>query len=463
MDDNIAGVAGSFRDPSGSLFRRGLTLYRQVNTSYRPDYDLLMDSGLYGALIKAGLLISHDEVSVDGVEPGRAYKIIRPEIVPFISYPYEWSFSQLRAAALATLKVQKLAFEYGMSLKDASAYNVQFVKGKPIFIDTLSFEKYRKGKPWTPYRQYCQHFLAPLALSCYKDVRLSQLSRIHMDGVPLDLASALLPLRTRFILPLLMHIHLHAGSQKLYAGRTGGIDNTVMTRLAFMGIVDNLYAAVNGLKADRRTSEWSGYYDNTNYTSAGFEDKKSVVSGYLDEIRPKTVWDFGANAGIFSRIAAGKGASVISFDIDHSAVEKNYSECVSSGESNILPLLLDITNPSPGIGWENSERMTLAERGPADTVMALALIHHLAITNNLPLVRIAEFFSNICGSLIIEFVPKEDSQVIRLLSVRDDVFPDYDKQAFERDFSRYFSIQRSVAISGSKRVLYLMKKRAHSS
>ena len=207
----------SFRDPSGFLFTHDGVLYRQVNQIYAEDYKKLMDSGLYAKLVKAGLLIPHTEVELEAADPTLAFKVLRPERVPFISYPYEWSFGQLKDAALATFSIQKRALKLGMSLKDASAYNIQLVGGKPTLIDTLSFEIYKEGEPWVAYRQFCQHFLAPLALMAYRDIRLSQLLRVYIDGIPLDLASELLPGRTRWIIGLASHIHLHASAQKRYA------------------------------------------------------------------------------------------------------------------------------------------------------------------------------------------------------------------------------------------------------
>ena len=281
-----------------------------------------------------------------------------------------------------------------MSLKDCSAYNIQFRKGKPVFIDTLSFEMYHEGQPWVAYRQFCQHFLAPLALMSYRDVRLNQLLRVYIDGVPLELASSLLPLRTRFIFSFLTHIHLHARSQKHYADKTVDISGKRVSRLSFLGLINNLESAVKKLRWQPGGTEWAEYYKDTNYSSDAIEHKGQIVAEFLDKVNPKTVWDLGANVGMFSRIASNKGINTISFDIDPAAVEINYLECVKKGESHILPLVLDLTNPSPGIGWQNAERMSILERGPTDTVMALALVHHLAISNNVPFVKIAEFLYN---------------------------------------------------------------------
>src|SRR6185369_7393711 len=239
---NKGQLSASFRDPSGFLFSRDGVLYRQVNRKYEQEYTRLMESGLYDKLVKGGLLIPHIEADQPTVEfdsipqEFQAFKVIQPERVAFISYPYEWSFGELKDAALATLSIQRRALRFGMSLKDASAYNIQFVRGKATLIDTLSFETYNEGEPWVAYRQFCQHFLAPLALMSLKDVRLSQLLRVYIDGVPLDLASELLPPTTRFNFGLLTHIHLHAGAQKKYAGEDIKSRRGSMSRQAMDGL-----------------------------------------------------------------------------------------------------------------------------------------------------------------------------------------------------------------------------------
>lgn len=451
-------VQSSFRDPSGFLFEKEGCLYRQVNLKYKDNYDFLMDSGLYESLVADELLIPHKEALIDCAATDEAYKIIKPEWIPFISYPYEWCFSQLKDAALCTLASQRKAIDFGMSLKDCSAYNIQFRNGKPVFIDTLSFEKYEEGKPWVAYRQFCQHFLAPLALMSYKDIRLNQLLRVYLDGIPLDLTSSLLPFHSRMRFSLLSHIHLHAGSQKRFADKAIDSHTGKMKRVSFVGLIDNLESSIKKLKWQPRDTQWADYYEDTNYSTLAMEHKKRIISEFLDKIDPHTIWDVGANLGMFSRIASRKGVFTISFDIDPAAVEKNYLECAKEKETNILPLVFDLTNPSPGIGWENRERISFMERGPADTALALALIHHLAISNNLPLDKIADFFCKICESLIIEFVPKTDSQVQRLLSSREDIFPDYNQQTFESEFKNRFMILECVRLQDSDRILYLMRR-----
>jgi ribosomal protein L11 methylase PrmA len=454
-------LAASFRDPNGFIFTRDGVLYRQVNRTYRENYEMLAASGLYENLVSASLLVPHEEVELEPEAPELAYKILRPERVPFISYPYEWGFSQLKDAALTTLRIQKRALARGMTLKDASAYNLQFSNGRPVLIDTLSFEAYREGEPWVAYRQFCQHFLAPLALMAYCDVRMGQLLRVYIDGVPLDLASRLLPFRTRLNFDLLTHLHIHAAAQQRYSDKT--VDKAALSRqmnkVSFQGLIDSLQSAIRKLSWKPAGTEWGEYYADTNYTDQAQEHKKQVVAEFLERIRPENVWDLGANTGLFSRLASERGIPTLAFDIDPAAVELNYLASVEKKEKHILPLQLDLTNPSPAIGWQNRERLSLLERGPAGAVMALAVIHHLAISNNVPLRQLAAFFHSLSPYLIIEFVPKSDSQVQRLLATREDIFVDYHPEGFESAFGEFFEILESAAIHDSQRKLYLLKRR----
>jgi hypothetical protein len=455
---SLGQLSASFRDPSGFLFSRDGVLYRQINRKYEQEYLRLMESGLYEKLVKAGLLIPHIEVDQEPAESDSAYKIIQPERVPFISYHYEWSFGQLKDAALATLSIQRRALKVGMSLKDASAYNIQFVRGKPTLIDTLSFEIYKEGQPWVAYRQFCQHFLAPLALMALRDIRLNQLLRIYIDGVPLDLASELLPSKTRLNFGLLTNIHLHAGAQKKYSGAEVKSRPGTMSKQAMTGLIDGLDSAIRKLEWKPGGTEWGNYYDITNYSDAAFEHKKQLVGEWAARMKPGLVWDLGANNGVFSRVAGAAGAYVVSSDIDPTAVEQNYRQVKTAKEENLLPILIDLTNPSPSIGWANEERDSFGERGPADMVLALALIHHLAISNNVPLPQVADFFAKTGKWLIIEFVPKSDSQVQKLLVSREDIFPTYTREGFEAAFKQRFKICEAVNVRDAERVLYLMER-----
>ncbi|MBU1318722.1 MAG: SAM-dependent methyltransferase [candidate division Zixibacteria bacterium] len=453
-------IKSSFRDPSGFVFLDGGTIYRQINKCYREHYEYLMGSGLYDALTEAGLLLNHEEVDKLAGRSELEYKVIRPEQIDFLTYPYEWCFSQLRDAAPTTLAIQNIAFRFGMTLKDASAYNVQFHQGKPIFIDTLSFEIYEEGHTWNAYRQFCQHFLAPLALMSCRDIRLSQLLRNNIDGIPLDLASSLLPIRSRLRFSLLSHIYLHSISQRRYADKRVGTGRRI-SQQAFLGLIDSLESAVRGLSYEPAGTVWSDYYSDTNYSDDTLRQKESAVADFLDAVLPRSVWDIGSNTGRFSRLASSKGIQTLSIDSDPAAVEKNYLECLRIGDTKCLPLLADLTNPSPGIGWRNEERIALINRGTPDCVMALALVHHLVISNNVPPGLIAEFFAGICHSLIIEFVPKADSQVVRLLRSRQDIFEDYSESGFADAFRQYFTISRKAPLSGSERVLFLMESKGN--
>jgi hypothetical protein len=454
-------MPGSFRDPSGFVFRRDGVIYRQIQRCYRKHYDTLMRSGLYARLVEQGALIPHEEVLIP-LDDAEAYKVIKPLQVPFISYPYEWSFSQLKDAALLTLRIQQLALDHQMVLKDASAYNIQFIQGKPVFIDTLSFATYDAGAPWVAYRQFCQHFLAPLALMSQVDIRLRRLCRTNVDGIPLDLASRLLPWKTRFDLSLCMHIHLHARYQQRYADAYSAhtaLPQTKVSGMGLRGLIESLQAAVRKLRWKPGETEWGNYYQETNYSPVAFQHKQALVKDFLQEISPRTVWDLGANAGVFSHIAATYAEQVVAFDMDPVAVEQQYRACAAGAVTGILPLLVDLTNPSPNIGWAQQEREGMLERGPVDAALALALIHHLAIGNNLPFARIAAFFRQCAAWLIIEFVPKTDSQVQLLLASREDIFPRYTQEDFARAFADDFTTARCEPIDDSQRVLYLMKRK----
>jgi SAM-dependent methyltransferase len=386
--------------------------------------------------------------------------VIRPRLVPVISYPYEWAFSQLQDAALATLAAQKLALEHGMTLRDASGYNIQFVDGRPILIDTLSFDEAKEGEPWVAYRQFCQHFLAPLALMSYRDLGLQQLLRVHIDGLPLPMTARLLPRRAKLRPGLAMHLVAHAGFQKQHESKAKRATAGNMSRNSLLGLIDSLERAVRGLKLPGVITEWGAYYQNTNYSDAAFTAKKKLVGELVRQTGARTVLDLGANDGAFSRVAAAEGARVISSDIDPLAVESNYRQVRGGGEKDILPLLIDLTNPSPALGWANSERASFTDRAHTDAVLALALIHHLAISNNLPLTHIAEYFASLAPGLIIEFVPKSDSQVKRLLATREDIFPDYTEAGLESAFGQFYELTAKHPVEGSRRTLYLMTKRS---
>lgn len=454
-------VRGSFRDPSGFVFTSNGTYYRQVNQVFAGEYDACVSSGLYEDLMAGGLLVPHRDVGAGLAAAPNARTVIEPERVPFISYPYEWSFGQLRDAALLTLEVQDRAFTHGFILRDASAYNVQFRDGRPLFIDTLSFERHQEGRPWKAYKQFCEHFLVPLALMSMRDVRLGRLQRHYLDGIPLDLGSSLLPARTWLHVSTLLHVHLHARAMRRYesASVAKATGTRRMSNGALTGLIASLRDAVSGLEWQPAGTEWANYTSAHNYSNNAIEAKRSLVREYVSVAAPRTVWDLGGNTGTFSRVAREVAPSVVCFDIDPAAVELNYREVRKRGETGLLPLQLDLMNPSPSLGWANEERSSIESRGPVDLVMALALVHHLAIANNVPLARVAESFARLGRALIVEFVPKSDSQVERLLTNRADIFPDYTIEGFERAFEQHWTVERAQRVGDSQRTLYLMRRR----
>jgi SAM-dependent methyltransferase len=451
----------SFRDPRGFVFEHGGVLFRQVNDAGREGYEALMASGLYEELAAKKLMVAHVEVDVPGAAPG-AFRTLKPDLVPFISHPGEWSFGQLKAAALLTLRVQRIALKHGMVLRDASAFNVQFVGSQPVFIDTLSFDRYVEGLPWVGYRQFCQHFLAPLYLVAGRDPRLSALSSSWIDGVPLDVARALAPRRYRWRPGFLAHISLHAKAQRRFqdAG-SRPVAPPRLSRAALLNLLDSLRGAIERLSWNPDRTVWAGYYANTNYTDAAMEQKQRFVAAVLDAVRPARVVDLGANTGEFSAIAARAGAYVVASDIDHGAVEICFRRESAAKGRSLLPLVVDLASPPPAVGWMNRERPSFLDRcgGRTDLVLALALVHHLAIGNNVPLRAVFELLARVGTQAVVEFVDKRDSQVKRLLASREDIFGDYTEAGFEKALGSTFRIIRREPITGAHRVLYHLAPR----
>lgn len=454
----MGSLDASFRDPAGFMFRDSKgRLLRQVNDEGSADYRQLMDSKLYDDLVSAGYIVAHKELKP--AKDSAAYTILEPEEIAFITYPFEWSFSQLQDAALLTLQIQKKALKHAMTLKDASAYNVQFRDGKPIFIDTLSFEEYKDGVAWTAYRQFCQHFLAPLALMAKVDPSLGQLLRVNLDGIPLPLAAKLMPGSSKFNVGLGMHLFLHARAQKAKEGEnqkpSGGLQKQQL-----LAIIDSLQRTIKKLRPREFQTEWGDYYaNNTNYSVDAADAKAKIVSKLAQLSKAKTAIDIGGNNGRYSRVLNKLGIFTVCSDIDPNAVEANYRYAKANKEHLMLPLLVDMTNPGGGLGWANVERPVISERIHTDLVMALAVIHHLAISNNLPMDKIAQYFAEFAPNLILEFVPKQDSQVQKLLATREDIFPDYTEEGCKKAFTKFFTLEKEEKVKGSKRTVYLFKRK----
>jgi ribosomal protein L11 methylase PrmA len=454
-------LGSSFRDPDGFLYTHHGTLLRQIQPSYAADWSRLHDSGLLAALHRDGLLVGHREVGMEQAHDASAFRVIAPERIPFISYPQEWSPAQLRAAALLTLRIMRQALAHGMILKDASAYNVQFIGSRPVLIDTLSFRAYRDGEPWLAYRQFCQHFLAPLALMCRVDPRTRELLRGHLDGIPLDLASTMLPWRSRFVSGELIHVHLHGRSIAREAARTPGTVAQVrpVPRRQLDSLVTHLESTVSDLHWRPDRTEWGNYVSEHTYTSEGQHLKEATVAAWCASSRAQVTIDLGANTGHYSAMAVAAGSYTVAIDGDVGAVEQAFRAAEQDASTSLLPLWIDLGNPTPALGWAHQERDALLARTPVDLVLALALVHHLCISNNVPLPHLVAWLARLARRAVVEWVPRDDPQTLRLLQTRPAAFPEYSEDNFVRACEAHFTVEERVAIPGGSRALYLLTAR----
>ncbi len=439
---------GSFRDPSGFIFKENKNIYRKINPSYLGVYKLLKEKNVFNLLQKKGWLIYHKEITTDEYN-----FVIEPEYIPFVSYPYEWSFEQLKDAALLTLKIQYELLKHNFVLKDASAFNIQFWGCKPIFIDTTSFEIYQDGQPWAAYKQFCEHFLASLLLMKYTDVKISQLWLSNIDGIPLPLASKLLPLSTYWGSLSAMHIHAHARSTKKNEKFTGTFFSASLSKNKLLKLIEHVYDGIASLTV-KTSSHWSNYYQSCTYSETTLIEKLNFLKNHISIQSEGFLIDIGCNEGYFSKSLSDKNIYTIAFDSDHDVINSMYVD-LKKQQTNILPLIVDITNPTPSIGWKNVERQSfLARIGNNNITLALALIHHLRIFNNIPLADIVHFLASISQQLIVEFVPKDDIQAQKLLKHKQDVYDDYTVDNFEALIREVFQIYDKKRLNQTKRIIY---------
>jgi len=317
----------SFRDNSGFIFYEQGEIFRAITSSYKDNYNHLIKSGFYNYLVEEKLLIPHSETMSGDKSDDKIYKVIQPDKIDFISYPYEWCFSQLKDAALTTLSIQKAALKYGMTLKDSSAYNIQFYEGRPVLIDTLSFEIYNEGEPWQAYNQFCKYFLAPLALAAYCDTRLNLFLRNFIDGVPLDLTKKILGKKTFLNPGLFVHIYLHNKFQVRYSDKNVSLSvkKKWMNKEALLRLTGNLETTINKLKMKKNKTAWSDYYSNEYHTGTYLKEKKKIVKTFLEKVKPNRVLDLGANDGEFSKLTAASSKVVLAFDSDSYCIEECYN------------------------------------------------------------------------------------------------------------------------------------------
>jgi hypothetical protein len=455
---------GSFRDPAGQVFSKDGKFYRCIFEPGRKDYEAARSSGVYSKLIASGLLISHEEINATVLAPNAAIYCLQHPPIPFVSYPWEWAFSMLKDAALLHLDVMEEILPEGFWLRDASAFNVQYDGQRLRLIDTLSIGQRVPNSPWVAYGQFCAHFLAPLALAAYCDIRMLGLWRNYIDGYPLDLAVKMLPVWRLWSPGIFMHMFMHARLQsaadkKEDLGTVKPERTLTVSDRGLMGIIRSLRRTIHGIKWRRFSRIWEDYDHIRTYQPEDIELKSEYVSTVMHRLRPGIVWDLGANTGEFSLIAASAGAFVASIDSDPACTEHLYQRLSGAdGRKRVLPLTMDLANPSPGLGWDSRERLSLRERGPADLILALALVHHLVLSNCVPLSRIADWLSDLARYALIEFVPPSDPMVQKLLRNHRGEHLPYGAEEFQSAFGMCFDFEDKRILKNG-RTLYLWKSK----
>lgn len=448
----------SFRDPSGYVFIEDNKVKRVVNPIYFEQYNALTDSGFYKTLFDKKYLIPHHEVSKTDSEI-----IIEASKIPFISYPYEWSFLQYKHAALLTLKIQKLCLGHNFTLKDATAFNITFHEGKPIFIDSPSFDFYHENNPWLAYKQFIMHFLGPLVLTKYfGQDHLKTLSQ-NLEGISLQKLSKLLPFKSYFSPTILTNIHLLAKYDKKYESDKKTVNNN-LSKASQMKLLDGLYDYISNLSVNEKT-EWDHYYNQINYNEAAYQFKKNAVRDWFLAIKGKTLIDIGGNDGTFSRELKDVAKLIIVADVDPNAVEQSYKKVLKWKEKMILPIVADVLNPVANYGFNNEERFSFIDRvkdSNLDGCLALAVIHHITLSGNIPFSLSAQFFSKMAPNLLIEFPTRADSWVQFLLDSKREFknhFDFYNEDNFESAYAVYFDIVDKQ--KNGERILYSLKRLQH--
>ncbi len=453
----------SFRDPRSRVFEADGQILRALTDEGLADWNALGASTLARDLTAAGKLIPTERVA-DGDPlllrlPAGYAALLRHERVPFVSYPYEWSFGMLRDAALLQLDLVEAALEERLMLKDSSPYNVQWRGAGPVFVDIGSFERLVGGEPWVGYRQYCMLYLYPLMLQAFKGIEFNAWLRGSLEGIPPGQFRSVLSVGDLLRPGVATHVVLHARLDRRQAARSA----EVKAELRAAGWKSELIRAnvrrlrkiVSRLEWRPRGPGWTRYADDRPYTDAAATSKDAFVAHVMGTRRWRSVWDLGCNDGRFARIAASHADHVLAVDSDPGVVEQLYRELAREGERRILPLVIDLADPSPGLGWRGVERKPLDGRGSPDLVLCLALLHHLVISANLPLREIVAWLRSLGAPLLVEFAAREDPMVRRLLAgKRADTHPDYRLEVFEEALRSSFRIERREPLDPGTRTLF---------
>jgi ribosomal protein L11 methylase PrmA len=449
---------GSFRDPDSRVYLDDGAVFRVLSEEGWRDWEALAAT----SLLEDDRLIPTEPVALDDLPEltaGPAAGALRHERIPWVSYPYEWPFSMLKDAALLQLDLGRKALQHDLTMKDASAYNVQWRGAKPVFVDIGSFERLREGEPWAGYRQFCMLYLYPLMLQAYRGIGHHAWLRGSLDGITPAEARALLPTRRRGVLT---HVVLHARLEARYADAGGREVKRDLKRAGFgKALLDanlrKLQKLVNRLEYKPGRTAWTEYGRTNTYTDEEATRKAEFVR--VAAARHKgLVWDLGCNDGTYSRVAAEHAATVVAVDADHATVDGLYRALRDEGQERVLPLVMSVTDASPDLGWRGLERARPERRGTPDLVLALALVHHVVITHNVPVREFLAWLQSLDSALVIEFPDRDDPMVQRLLSGKvEKANPDYERETFERALGERFEIERTERLGS--RTLYEARPR----
>jgi ribosomal protein L11 methylase PrmA len=454
-------VAGSFRDPAGFVFTNGDAVYRAIAPGAADRFRCFLASELFSRLRERRAIVETHLLDESAWPLAHSPEglIARHGAIPFLSYPYEWPFALLKAAALLHLTVQIESLEHDFVLSDASAYNVQFVGPQPIFIDALSFRPYVDGEVWGGYRQFSQQFLNPLLLQAHTGVAYQNWFRGSLEGVDSADLARVLPWRSKFSPSILAHVIAPANIEARVARQhTSSLEKAVRVTLPktnYLGLLRQLHQWIETLEPQGvgRTT-WQQYDADNSYADDEHAAKRRLVATFCERVRPERILDVGCNTGEYAQLALASGARMaVGLDFDQGALAKAYRRAVEN-DLNLLPLWQDAANPSPGIGWRSRERASMADRSQFDAVLALAVEHHLAIGRNIPLDDVVDWLLSLAPRGIVEFVPKSDPMIKTMLALRGDIFIDYSQQTFEAAMQRRARIVTSETISSSGRILY---------
>ena len=462
---------GSFRDRDSRVVVSDDAIYRALSPEGAEDWEAFSASPLLEQLTAAGKVIGTREVdpSVLGESqdllPTGITKVLEHDRVPFVSYPYEWTFSMLQDAAKLQLELGAAAIDSGLDLKDATPYNVQFIGSQPTFIDIGSFEKITEGEPWIAYRQFCMLYLYPLLFQAHKDIPFHPWMRGSIDGIqPID-AIKVFSLRDRLRRGVFLHTSLHARlDRRANKSGPGSAEENKTNRQVKPGQIkaqlESMNRLVSKLKWKAGETSWSGYRQSNTYSDEDDRRKQAFVGEVAAQLKPGLTWDMGCNDGAYSRIAAESSERVVAFDFDHATVEALYRSLREEGNTKILPLVSNLADPSPALGWRGLERKTLADRGAPDLMLALALIHHVSISANIPIADFLQWARDLETTLLVEFPKRTDPMVRALLANKHEgANPDYEEGNFERELEKRFEVERREELPSGDRILYLARPR----